>query len=262
MSETVTAAGGAADNAAIVPEIFFSPLCFNCNLTKTFLTRAGVEFRARNVNDPGVLDELNARGFTGIPVTFVGEDAVVGFNPERLSELLDLQGVRPVTDALTEGVVDRMTRMIDAWIRAVRDVPLGVFGHPGGDLWYTVANALDPHLEEAMSALETGVFEPVLPLEKPPFDRASALALLEARKERFAEWVAALAPGDLERECDGHLGRVHISRALEVVLGRSAFHLERLYGMLREAGVEPDSPFDEAELAQLADFGRMAGPDQ
>ena len=57
---------------------------------KEFLSRAGVEFTTMNVDeDDRAYDELLARGFRRVPVTFVGRVAVPGYDPEGLRRALD-----------------------------------------------------------------------------------------------------------------------------------------------------------------------------
>ncbi len=54
---------------------------------KEFLSRAGVPFTARNVDeDERAYDELVARGFRTIPVTIIGERVVRGFDPDALAD--------------------------------------------------------------------------------------------------------------------------------------------------------------------------------
>ena len=57
---------------------------------KEFLSREGVEFSARNVDeDVAAYDELLARGFRSVPVTVVGDEVVKGFDPVALRRALD-----------------------------------------------------------------------------------------------------------------------------------------------------------------------------
>ena len=56
---------------------------------KEFLSRAGVPFTTRDVDeDDGAYEELVARGWLAVPVTFIGERAVKGFNPVALGQAL------------------------------------------------------------------------------------------------------------------------------------------------------------------------------
>jgi glutaredoxin len=57
---------------------------------KEFLSRAGVEFTAMNVDeDDRAYDALVARGFRRVPVTVVGDTVVPGYDPDALQRALD-----------------------------------------------------------------------------------------------------------------------------------------------------------------------------
>ena len=56
---------------------------------KALLSRAGVTFTAKNVDeDDRAYDELIARGFRTVPVTFIGGRAIKGFDPAALTSAL------------------------------------------------------------------------------------------------------------------------------------------------------------------------------
>jgi len=56
---------------------------------KEFLSRAEVPFVVRDVDDDdGAYEELVARGWRAVPVTFVGDRAIKGFDPVALREAL------------------------------------------------------------------------------------------------------------------------------------------------------------------------------
>jgi glutaredoxin len=56
---------------------------------KEFLSRADVPFVVRDVDDDdGAYEELVARGWRAVPVTFVGDRAIKGFDPVALREAL------------------------------------------------------------------------------------------------------------------------------------------------------------------------------
>lgn len=56
---------------------------------KEFLSRAGVPFTTRDVDeDDGAYEELVARGWRSVPVTFIGEQAFKGFVPAALRKAL------------------------------------------------------------------------------------------------------------------------------------------------------------------------------
>lgn len=57
----------------------------SCEKVKEFLSREGVEFAAKNVDeDERAYEALIARGFRTVPVTIVGDRAVEGYDPAAL----------------------------------------------------------------------------------------------------------------------------------------------------------------------------------
>ncbi|MGE5243466.1 MAG: glutaredoxin family protein [Betaproteobacteria bacterium] len=62
---------------------------------KEFLSRAGVSFVSRNVDeDDRAYDELVARGFRTVPLTIVGDQAVIGYDPAALEAAIAAAGRR------------------------------------------------------------------------------------------------------------------------------------------------------------------------
>jgi glutaredoxin len=56
---------------------------------KEFLSHAGVEFTASNVDeDDGAYDALIARGYRTVPVTIVGDRVVRGFDEAALAAIV------------------------------------------------------------------------------------------------------------------------------------------------------------------------------
>jgi hypothetical protein len=56
---------------------------------KEFLSRAGVTFTVRNIDDdPGAFDELARLGVMSIPFTLIGQYAVRGYDEKKLKEAL------------------------------------------------------------------------------------------------------------------------------------------------------------------------------
>jgi hypothetical protein len=56
---------------------------------KEFLSRAGVAFVAKNVDeDISAYDELIARGFRSVPVAVIGDRTVKGYDPAALEAAL------------------------------------------------------------------------------------------------------------------------------------------------------------------------------
>jgi adenosylhomocysteine nucleosidase len=57
---------------------------------KEFLSQAGVAFESKNVDeDEQAYSDLIQRGYRTIPVTFIGDIAIKGFDPAALRAALD-----------------------------------------------------------------------------------------------------------------------------------------------------------------------------
>ncbi|MDP3645474.1 MAG: glutaredoxin family protein [bacterium] len=72
--------------------IYTTPTCHFCHEAKDFFTAHKVNFTDYNVaTDLEKRKEMITKsGQMGVPVIYVGDDLVVGFDKERLSELLSI----------------------------------------------------------------------------------------------------------------------------------------------------------------------------
>jgi len=72
--------------------MYSTPTCGYCNLAKDFFDEKGVKV---DVFDVSVDDEkrqelIDKSGQMGVPVIEIGEEIIVGFDQDRISELLEL----------------------------------------------------------------------------------------------------------------------------------------------------------------------------
>lgn len=74
-------------------KIYSTPGCPYCNATKEFLRKNKIKFKDIDVSkDSKVAEEVvKLSGQSGVPVTFSGKKFVVGFNQEKLKELLKIK---------------------------------------------------------------------------------------------------------------------------------------------------------------------------
>lgn len=74
-------------------KIFTTPTCAYCKMAKEFFKQNNVSYEEKDVTvDVQSRDEMiNKSGQMGVPVIFVGDDIVVGFDRPRLSELLGIR---------------------------------------------------------------------------------------------------------------------------------------------------------------------------
>lgn len=69
--------------------IYTSNTCGYCHLAKDYLNENKIEFTEKNVSsDPQARKELMSQGFMGVPVIFVDEEVIQGFDKDRLEALL------------------------------------------------------------------------------------------------------------------------------------------------------------------------------
>lgn len=76
-------------------ELYSKPGCGVCTAVKGYLKAQGVRFREHDVSrNPDALQEMVNRtgGARTVPVIAVGEEAVLGFDKERLDQLLGSPG--------------------------------------------------------------------------------------------------------------------------------------------------------------------------
>ncbi|MDP3785329.1 MAG: glutaredoxin family protein [bacterium] len=73
--------------------IFTTPSCVYCRMTKEFFKKNNIPYQEFNVaSDIKAREEMIGKsGQLGVPVTIVDGQIVIGFDPERLSQLLGLK---------------------------------------------------------------------------------------------------------------------------------------------------------------------------
>ena len=73
--------------------VFSTPACPYCVTLKSFLKEHNIQFEDIDVSkDEKALDEMIDRsGQMGVPVIFVNGEIIVGFNQDRIKQLLKLQ---------------------------------------------------------------------------------------------------------------------------------------------------------------------------
>ncbi len=70
-------------------KIYSSSTCMNCTAAKEYIKEKGYEYEEKNVSlDSEAKKELLSLGYMGVPVIFVDDEVVVGFNRSKLDELL------------------------------------------------------------------------------------------------------------------------------------------------------------------------------
>lgn len=69
--------------------VFSSNTCGYCVEAKKYLDSIGVAYTERNVStDVEARKELMSKGFMGVPIIYVDDEIIQGFDKKRLDELL------------------------------------------------------------------------------------------------------------------------------------------------------------------------------
>lgn len=72
--------------------IYSTPTCHYCNMTKEFLKENNVEYVDYNVAEDTEkrAEMIEKSGQMGVPVIMIQDEMMIGFNEEKLKELLSL----------------------------------------------------------------------------------------------------------------------------------------------------------------------------
>lgn len=81
-----------ATNTTKVVDIFSTPTCHFCHMAKDWLTAKNIPFNDYNVgeNMEKRKEMVEMTGQLGVPVIRIGEDVMVGFNPEQMAKILEI----------------------------------------------------------------------------------------------------------------------------------------------------------------------------
>lgn len=70
-------------------KIYSSSTCTNCTAAKEYIKEKGYDYEEKNVSlDAEAKKELLSMGYMGVPIIFIDDEVVVGFNRSKLDELL------------------------------------------------------------------------------------------------------------------------------------------------------------------------------
>ena len=71
--------------------IYSSNTCGYCTMAKEYFTEKGVAYTEKNVStDIEARKELMSKGFMGVPVIYVEDEVIQGFDKAKLDSLLGL----------------------------------------------------------------------------------------------------------------------------------------------------------------------------
>ena len=196
------------------------------------------------------MEELRELGFRTVPVTAIGDRAISGFNPNQLSEALDLGiTVAPRDPAET---IPLLGRVLDAVQRAIRQMP-------DDKLDWTAPDRDRPMREFAyhifwmvrntVRAFSTGAAPTGSDAEGRAYGSFSEIADFGGTViDEYKGWSASPDLDALRaRVPEGTEGRSGAER-LDLVAGHSVQHMRQLYFVLEEFGVTVEDRLADSEL--------------
>ncbi len=69
--------------------VYTSDTCGYCHAVKDYLNNKNIPYTEKNISkDMAARRELVSQGYMGVPVIIVGDQTVVGFDKEKLEQLL------------------------------------------------------------------------------------------------------------------------------------------------------------------------------
>jgi glutaredoxin-like protein NrdH len=69
--------------------VYTLPSCVQCDATKRFLTKKGIEYKIVDLSiDSDAYEYIKGLGFTAAPIVVSGNDSWSGFNPDKLSAIV------------------------------------------------------------------------------------------------------------------------------------------------------------------------------
>ena len=74
-------------------EVFTTPTCPYCTKVKQWLDDQGYDYTEHDVSEDKekAREMIKKTGQRGVPQTFVGDEAVIGFQPEKLEKAIESQ---------------------------------------------------------------------------------------------------------------------------------------------------------------------------
>lgn len=71
-------------------KVYVSNTCPYCHMIKEFMDDQNYSYEERNIStDPSARDELVEMKMRGVPVTVIGDETIVGYDPQKIKAAMD-----------------------------------------------------------------------------------------------------------------------------------------------------------------------------
>jgi len=234
-------------------KVYWQPGCTSCLQAKEFLKENGIPYESINVReDAGAMDDLARLGAMSIPVVTRGDEFAFA---QEIRDLADFVGVKLTRAQLPPAEFNsKIDLILAAAQRFVRQIPaerlrVNLTGRDRNclDLAYHIFIIPTAFLEAARGGAVTFEhFERLLPPELDTVEKVNAFG--QSVREDFASWWRE---GAVPETVDAYYGVQPAQGVMERTAWHAAQHCRQLMEVVAQAGVAPDGPLGEAELAGL-----------
>ncbi|MFP4022610.1 MAG: glutaredoxin family protein [Candidatus Paceibacterota bacterium] len=71
--------------------IYSTPTCVYCDMAKDFFKERGIEYKDYDVSEDAEKRQemIEKSGQMGVPVIFIGNEMIIGFDKDKVAEVLD-----------------------------------------------------------------------------------------------------------------------------------------------------------------------------
>ncbi len=204
------------------------------------------------------MDELLARGIKSVPVTILGDQAVIGFNPRELARMFDLDDRVAVADLPT--MVAKYETVLTAACRAFRQLSTDRWDWESPERQRTLGQFcfhLSDRPDRALNAYLTGVYanedrgrEVMDVLGDVGFEEVSINIEDVLRRVNVALSGDTLI--DLDKVLETYMGSKTAGEMMDLALGHSVHHLKQLYEYMSMMGVAPENPLGPEDFEGIS----------
>ena len=204
------------------------------------------------------MDELLARNIKSVPVTIMGDNVVIGFNPKELARMFDLNPEVAVADLPT--MIEKYQTVLTAACRAFRQFSADRWDWESPERQRTLGQFcfhLSDRPDRALNAYMTGVYanedrgrEVHDVMGDVGFEEVAVN--IEDVLRRVKEALSGTGLIDLDKVLDTYMGDKTAGEMMDLALGHSVHHLKQLYTYMSLMGVEPVEPLGEKDFEGIS----------
>ena len=190
-----------------------------------------------------------------MPVVAVGDRYVVGYNPMKFKELLELS-----TTARWEAEPGEMFAALDQLLTALQaavlQIPQDKLSYKSPDRDRDLQNFtvhISHRVQRGLDAAQTLKFgastKEIYEEAARPNDTPEKIAAYAAGvQQRLRAWRASAGDAALSQIVDGYMGRITLLQLFEMITNHTAHHIRQLYVFMERVGITPKDPLAVEQL--------------